>query len=93
MKPAQINCAYPPYPLYKVMSPNLAQTAPDVANFIKRFNWTSDDQNSVSYNLAVKHMSNSRAAAAFVNAHQALIKSWLSKSTPFTKTEAPPSGT
>jgi glycine betaine/proline transport system substrate-binding protein len=93
LKPAAINCAYPPYHLYKVMSPNLAKTAPDVANFIKRFNWTSDDQNSVSYNLAVKHMSNSQAAAAFVNSHQALVNSWLSKSTPFTKTEAPPSGT
>jgi glycine betaine/proline transport system substrate-binding protein len=93
LKPAQINCAYPPYHLYKVMSPNLAKTAPSVANFIKRFNWTSDDQNSVAYDLAVKHMSNSAAAAAFVNSHQALVKSWLSGSTPFTKTEAPASGT
>ena len=59
LKPAQINCAYPPYHLYKVMAATLPAQAPDVANFIKRFNWTSDDQNSVSYNLAVKHMSNS----------------------------------
>ena len=49
LKPAQINCAYPPYHLYKVMSPNLAKQAPTVANFIKRFNWTSDDQNQVAY--------------------------------------------
>jgi ABC-type proline/glycine betaine transport system substrate-binding protein len=38
-------------------------------------------------------MSNEAAAAAFVNSHQALVNSWLSKSTPFTKTEAPPAGT
>jgi len=93
LKPAQINCAYPPYPLYKVMDANLVKTAPDVANFIKRFNWTADDQNQVAYDLAVKHMSDAAAAAAFVNSHQALVKSWLSKSTPFTKTQPPAPGT
>ncbi len=93
LKPAQINCAYPPYPLYKVMSGSLPTQAPDVANFIKRFNWTADDQNSVAYDLAVKHMSNTAAAAAFVNSHQALVKSWLSNSTPFTKTQPPAAGT
>ncbi len=93
LKPAQINCAYPPYHLYKVMASTLPAQAPDVANFIKRFNWTSDDQNSVSYNLAVKHMSNSAAAQAFVNSHQALVNSWLSKSTKPTKLEPPASGT
>ena len=93
LKPAQINCSYPPYHLYKVMSANLAKQAPAVAAFIKRFSWTSDDQNSVAYDLAVKHMSNSAAAAAFVNTHQSLVKSWLSSSTPPTKTEAPAAGT
>ncbi|HST25264.1 MAG TPA: glycine betaine ABC transporter substrate-binding protein [Gaiellaceae bacterium] len=93
LKPAQVNCAYPPYHLYKVMASNLPKSAPAVANFIRRFNWTSDDQNSVAYDLAVKHMSNSAAAAAFVNSHQALVKSWLSSSTKPTKLEAPASGT
>jgi len=93
LKPADINCAYPPYHLYKVMAATLAKQAPDVANFIRRFNWTADDQNSVAYNLAVKHMSNSAAAAAFVNSHQALVKSWLSGSTKPTKVEPPAPGT
>ena len=47
----------------------------------------------VSYNLAVKQMSNTAAAAAFVNAHQALVKSWLSSKAPFTKVQAPAAGT
>ena len=93
LKPAQINCAYPPYHLYKVMAATLPAQAPTVANFIRRFNWTADDQNSVSYDLAVKHMSNSAAAAAFVNSHQALVKSWLSSSTKPTKVEPPVPGT
>ncbi len=93
LKPAQINCAYPPYHLYKVMASNLSSQAPAVANFIRRFNWTSDDQNSVAYNLAVKHMSNTAAAQAFVNSHQALVKSWLSSSTKPTKVSPPASGT
>ncbi len=93
LKPADINCAYPPYHLYKVMASSLPTQAPEVANFIRRFNWTSDDQNSVSYDLAVKHMSNTAAAQAFVNSHQALVKSWLSGSTKPTKVEAPTPGT
>ena len=93
LKPAKINCAYPPYHLYKVMAAGLPKAAPAVANFIRRFNWTSDDQNSVAYNLAVKHMSNTAAAAAFVNSHQALVKSWLSNSSKPTKIEPPAAGT
>jgi glycine betaine/proline transport system substrate-binding protein len=93
LKPAQINCAYPPYHLYKVVAATLPTQAPTVANFIRRFSWTADDQNSVAYNLAVKHMSNNAAAAAFVNSHQALVKSWLSSSTKPTKTEPPATGT
>jgi glycine betaine/proline transport system substrate-binding protein len=92
-KPADIDCAYPPYHLYKAMIASLPKDAPDVANFIKRFNWTADMQNQVAYNLAVKKMSNDQAVAAFVNSHQALVNSWTSKSTPFTKTERPPEGT
>jgi glycine betaine/proline transport system substrate-binding protein len=91
LKPAAINCSYPPYHLYKVMAAGLAKQAPTVAKFIQRFNWTSDDQNSVSYNLAVKHMSNSAAAALFVNSHQSLVKSWLSGSS--TKVSPPAPGT
>jgi glycine betaine/proline transport system substrate-binding protein len=93
LKPAQINCAYPPYHLYKVMAATLTKTAPAVANFIRRFSWTSGDQNQVAYDLAVKHMSNAQAAAAFASTHGALIRSWLSKKTPFTKVEPPAAGT
>ncbi len=93
LKPAAINCAYPPYHLYKVMAATLPTQAPDVANFIRRFNWTADDQNLVAYNLAVKHMSNEAAAAAFVNSHQALVNAWLNKSTPPTKIVPPSIGT
>ena len=91
LKPAQINCAYPPYHLYKVMATNLSSQAPTVASFIKRFNWTSDDQNSVAYDLAVKHMSNTAAAQAFVNSHKSLVQSWLSGKS--SKVEPPAPGT
>lgn len=93
LKPAQINCAYPPYHLYKIISPQLSKTAPAVAKFLRRFNWTSNEQNSVAYNLAVKHMSNDQAAAAFAAAHKSQIKSWLSSKTPYTKVKPPATGT
>jgi glycine betaine/proline transport system substrate-binding protein len=93
LKPAAINCAYPPYHLYKVMASTLPKTAPPVANFLRRFNWTANEQNSVAYNLAVKHMSNSQAAAAFASKHASQIKSWVSKKTPYTKVKPPAAGT
>lgn len=93
LKPAQINCAYPPYHLYKVMASTLRKTAPPVANFLRRFSWTPNEQNSVAYNLAVKHMSNDQAAAAFAAKHAKQIRSWLSKKTPYTKVLPPAAGT
>ena len=93
LPPAKINCAYPPYHLYKAMATTLVKQAPDVANFLRRFSWTSGDQVQVAYNLAVKHMSNTAAAQAWVNAHQQTVHNWLSKKTPFTKVEAPAYGT
>ena len=38
------------------MGAQLPKTAPAVASFIKRFHWTSDDQNAVGYDMAVKNM-------------------------------------
>ena len=93
LKPAKINCAYPPYHLYKVMAATLPKTAPAVAKFLCRFKWTSAMQNKVAYDLAVKHMSNSQAAAAFAKSHASLIKSWLSSKTPCTKVKPPAPGT
>ncbi|MGA8295876.1 MAG: glycine betaine ABC transporter substrate-binding protein [Acidimicrobiales bacterium] len=88
---AKINCAYPPYYLYKAMSAKLPKEAPKVADFIRRFHWTPADQNEVGYDIAVKGMSPSAAAAAFVKANPTLVKSWLNG--PFTQTKAPVSGT
>ncbi len=85
------DCSYPPYNLYKAMSAKLPTIAPKVADFIKRFNWTSADQNEVGYDIAVKGMSPSAAAKLFVNTHKSLVQSWLSGS--FTKTLAPVPGT
>lgn len=90
---SKINCAYPPYNLYKIENAKLPKTAPAVSNFIKRFDWTADDQNQVAYDMAVKNMSMSAAAADFVNSHKSLVNSWLSSSTPFTKVVPPPAGT
>ena len=91
LPPKEINCAYPPYNLYKAMNAQLAKTAPAVADFIKRFHWTAADQDAVGYDMAVKHMSQTAAAAAFVKSHQALVKTWLSG--PFTKLGVPVIGT
>lgn len=88
---SQINCAYPPYNLYKVMNSSLPKTAPAVAKFIRRFHWTSADQNAVGFAMAVKHQSQTAAAAAFVRSHKALVNSWLHG--PFTKKKVPVVGT
>lgn len=88
---AKIDCAYPPYHLYKAMSASLPKEAPVVASFIRRFHWTSDDQNEVGYDMAVNHMSQTAAARAFVDSHHGLVNSWLHGA--FTKKLAPVPGT
>jgi glycine betaine/proline transport system substrate-binding protein len=71
-------CGYPKYPLYKLLSPQLAREAPPVAQFVKRFSWTAADQDEVAYDLAVDHLSAGRAASSFVEAHKGLLHRWLS---------------
>lgn len=88
---SEIDCAYPPYYLYKVMNSNLPKQAPVVASFIKRFHWTSADQDTVAYDMAVKKMSGPAAAKAFVTSHASLVHSWLSG--PFTTVRPPIKGT
>ncbi|MST32674.1 glycine/betaine ABC transporter substrate-binding protein [Acidimicrobiaceae bacterium USS-CC1] len=88
---SKINCAYPPYDLYKIENAKLPSTAPAVAAFIKRFHWTSDDQDQVAFDLAVKKMSNAAAGKAFVDSHASLVQSWLHG--PDTKIVVPPPGT
>ncbi len=87
----QINCAYPPYNLYKLMGAKLPTEAPAVAKFIRAFNWTSADQNSVAYAMAQDKMSGPAAAAAFVNSHKSLVSSWLNGAP--TQIQAPVKGT
>jgi glycine betaine/proline transport system substrate-binding protein len=86
----EADCAYPPYYLYKAMSAQLPTQAPKVAAFIRRFHWTDADQNQVGYDIAVKGMSPTAAAAAFVKANPTLVKSWLNG--PYTATKAPAPG-
>src|SRR6187397_269502 len=47
--PKQYACAYPPYPLDKIISGKFAASGSPAVKVIKNFKWTAKDQNSVAF--------------------------------------------
>jgi glycine betaine/proline transport system substrate-binding protein len=74
----QYACAYDTYPLNKVFSAKFAKTGSPAMKFLKKWQWTNDDQNQVALAIAGKHVSPDKAAQQWVKANQAKVKAWLS---------------
>jgi len=70
-------CAYPSYGLDKLVSSKFAKSGSPALKVIKKFNWTSADQNFVANLIAGKHMDKDKAAAAWVAANKAKVNAWL----------------
>jgi glycine betaine/proline transport system substrate-binding protein len=71
-------CEYPSYGLDKLISGDFATDGPRAAvRFIRKFNWTSADQNDVSNLIAGKKMKPDRAAAQWVRQNRAKVNAWL----------------
>ena len=75
--PKKVACDYPPYDLNKVVSKKFADTGGKAYEFIKNFNWTNDDQNTVSEMIANQGMKPEDAAKKWVDAHQDVWKKWI----------------
>jgi glycine betaine/proline transport system substrate-binding protein len=75
--PEAVACDYPPYNLNKIISKSLEDKAPKAAQFIKNFQWTAEDQNTVSNYIANDAMSREDAAAKWIADNEAKWKPWI----------------
>ena len=75
--PKKYACAYPSYRLDKLVSGDFAKSGSPALKVVKKFKWTSKDQNFVANLISGKKMSKDKAAAAWVAANQKTVNSWL----------------
>ncbi|GAB1332350.1 ABC transporter substrate-binding protein [Streptomyces sennicomposti] len=76
--PAKVACAYPHTPLKKFLNAHFAQSGGKAAAFLKKFQWTTEDQNEVSLMIADRKLSPQDAARKWVEGHPEVWKRWLS---------------
>ena len=70
-------CEYPSYGLDKLVSSDFAKSGSPALKVIRKFSWTSADQNFVANLISGKHMDKDKAAAAWVAKNKAKVNSWL----------------
>ncbi|AWE52005.1 MULTISPECIES: ABC transporter substrate-binding protein [Streptomyces] len=75
--PEKVACAYPHTPLQKYLNADFARSGGDAAALLKKFRWTTEDQNEVSLLIADRKMSPQEAAKKWVDAHESDWKKWL----------------
>ncbi|MEU9384121.1 ABC transporter substrate-binding protein [Streptomyces sp. NPDC048279] len=75
---AKVACAYPHTPLQKYLNADFARSGGRAAAFLKKFTWTTEDQNEVSLMIADQKLSPQEAARKWVDAHPSVWKKWLS---------------
>jgi glycine betaine/proline transport system substrate-binding protein len=77
--PKKVACDYPPYDLDKIASKKFADANSTAYQFIKKFQWTNDDQNIVAGYIAHDGMSDDAAAKKWIDANAAKVAAWLAK--------------
>lgn len=73
-----VACDYPPYELNKLISTEFAESGSPAVDLIKNFNWTNEDQNTVSTYIAQDGMTPEDAAAKWVEDNPDKVDAWLS---------------
>ncbi|MFG2635512.1 ABC transporter substrate-binding protein [Streptomyces sp. NPDC048362] len=75
---AKVACAYPHTPLKKFLNADFARSGGKAAAFLKKFRWTTEDQNEVSLMIADQKLSPQDAAKKWADSHPDVWKRWLS---------------
>jgi glycine betaine/proline transport system substrate-binding protein len=73
------DCAYPNTPLKKFLNKDFAENGGDAAEFLKKFKWTTAQQNEVSLWIAGKGMSSEDAAEKWVKENKSTWEKWVPK--------------
>lgn len=74
---AKVACAYPHTPLQKYLNTDFAKNGGKAAAFLKKFKWTTEDQNQVSLLIANEKLSPQDAAKKWVDSHASTWRAWL----------------
>ncbi|MFJ5776778.1 ABC transporter substrate-binding protein [Streptomyces sp. NPDC093094] len=75
--PDKVACAYPHTPLQKYLNADFARDGGEAAAFLKRFRWTTQDQNEVSLMIADQRLTPEEAAKKWVDGHRETWRAWL----------------
>ncbi|MFN8224080.1 MAG: glycine betaine ABC transporter substrate-binding protein [Gaiellales bacterium] len=75
--PKKYACEYPSYRLDKVVSGKFATSGSPALKVIKKFKWTSADQNEVANLISGKKMPKDKAAETWVKANMKTVNTWL----------------
>ncbi|MET9097805.1 ABC transporter substrate-binding protein [Streptomyces antibioticus] len=75
--PVKVACAYPHTPLQKYLNADFARNGGDAAAFLKKFRWTTEDQNAVSLMIADQKLTPREAAERWADSHASTWKAWL----------------
>ncbi|MEU3136577.1 glycine betaine ABC transporter substrate-binding protein [Streptomyces sp. NPDC006854] len=73
------DCAYAVTPLQKYLNADFAKDGGDAAEFIKNFNWSTEEQNKVAKWVAKDKMSGKEAAEKWVKENKDVWEAWLPK--------------
>ncbi|MGY1455285.1 ABC transporter substrate-binding protein [Streptomyces sp. SS8] len=75
--PEKVACAYPDTPLQKYLNADFAKDGGDAAQFLKNFNWSTEQQNQVAKWIAGDGMSSKDAAAKWAEENKSTWEKWL----------------
>ena len=73
----KVACDYPSYTLNKIVRTKWLDSAGDAGTFIKNFQWSNADQNSVADAITNKSMKELDAAKAWIDANAATWQKWM----------------
>ena len=75
--PQKVDCDYPVYDLNKVVSTDFAESESPAYELVKNFEWTAEDQNTVSQMIAEEGMEPDEAADAWIEDNPDKVDAWL----------------
>jgi glycine betaine/proline transport system substrate-binding protein len=73
----KVACDYPSYTLNKIVRTEWLNSSGDAATFIKNFQWSNADQNSVADAITNKNMKELDAAKEWIDANPATWQPWM----------------
>ncbi|MGW7350720.1 glycine betaine ABC transporter substrate-binding protein [Streptomyces sp. NPDC054784] len=72
-----VKCGYPSTKLQKYLNADFAEDGGDAARFLKNFNWTEDDQNTVAKMIVKEKLDEREAAERWVKRPPEIWRTWF----------------